>query len=119
LLDFFPEEEREMQRKKYSEVIVGAVAQRMCPTLDGGMVPAQEIMIGTPLIKQKIFDGELNKLPACIEASEDDGMVSFNKCMYDLVENGRISKEIAMDNCTNPQQLEMWFQGIHISSGIV
>ena len=119
LLDFFPEEEREMQRKKYSEVIVGAVAQRMCPTLDGGMVPAQEIMIGTPLIKQKIFDGELNKLPACIDASEDDGMVSFNKCMYNLVENGRISKEIAMDNCTNPQQLEMWFQGIHISSGIV
>tara|TARA_Y100000588_G_scaffold60421_1_gene59406 strand:+ start:32189 stop:33760 length:1572 start_codon:yes stop_codon:yes gene_type:complete len=119
LLDFFPEEEREMQRKKYSEVIVGAVAQRMCPTLDGGMVPAQEIMIGTPLIKQKIFDGELNKLPACIDVSEDDGMLSFNKCMYNLVNDGRISKEIAMDNCTNPQQLEMWFQGIEISSGIV
>jgi len=119
LLDFFPEEEREMQRKKYSEVIIGAVAQRMCPTLDGGMVPAQEIMIGTPLIKQKIFDGELNKLPACIDASEDDGMLSFNKNMYNLVNEGRISKEIAMDNCTNPQQLEMWFQGIEISSGIV
>ena len=119
LLDFFPEEEREMQRKKYSEVIIGAVAQRMCPTLDGGMVPAQEIMIGTPLVKQKIFDGELNKLPACIDASEDDGMLSFNKNMFNLVNEGRISKEIAMDNCTNPQQLEMWFQGIEISSGIV
>jgi len=119
LLDFFPEEEREMQRKKYSEVIIGAVAQRMCPTLDGGMVPAQEIMIGTPLVKQKIFDGELNKLPACIDASEDDGMLSFNRNMYNLVNEGRISKEIAMDNCTNPQQLEMWFQGIEISSGIV
>jgi len=119
LLDFFPEEEREMQRKKYSEVIVGAIAQRMCPTLDGGMVPAQEIMIGTPLVKQKIFDGELNRLPACIDASEDDGMLSFNKCMYNLVNDGRISKEVAYDNCTNKQQLEMWFQGIEISTGIV
>jgi twitching motility protein PilT len=119
LLDFFPEEEREMQRKKYSEVIVGAVAQRMCPTLDGGMVPAQEIMIGTPLVRQKIFDGELNKLPACIDASADDGMLSFNRCMYNLVNDGRISKEIAMDNCTNPQQLDMWFQGIEINTGIV
>ncbi len=119
LLDFFPEEEREMQRKKYSEVIVGAVAQRMCPTLDGGMVPAQEVMIGTPLIKKKIFDGELNKLEACINASEDDGMFTFNRCMYNLVEEGKISKEIAIDNCTNPQQLEMWFQGIEINTGIV
>ena len=119
LLDFFPEEEREMQRKKYSEVIVGAIAQRMCPTLDGGMVPAQEIMIGTPLVKQKIFDGELNKLPACIEVSADDGMISFNRYMYNLVQEGRISKKVAYENCTSAQQLEMWFQGIEISAGIV
>ena len=119
LLDFFPEEEREMQRKKYSEVIVGAVAQRMCPTIDGGMVPAQEIMIGTPLVKQKIFDGELNKLPACIEVSADDGMLSFNRCMFNLVNDGRITKKVAMENCSSPQQLEMWFQGIEISAGIV
>ncbi len=119
LLDFFPEEEREMQRKKYSEVIVGAIAQRMCPTIDGGMVPAQEIMIGTPLVKQKIFDGELNKLPACIEVSADDGMLSFNRCMFDLVNDGRITKKVAMENCSSPQQLEMWFQGIEISAGIV
>ena len=119
LLDFFPEEEREMQRKKYSEVIVGAIAQRMCPTIDGGMVPAQEIMIGTPLVKQKIFDGELNRLPACIDASADDGMVSFNRCMFNLVNDGRITKKVAMENCSSPQQLEMWFQGIEISTGIV
>jgi len=119
LLDFFPEEEREMQRKKYSEVIVGAIAQRMCPTIDGGMVPAQEIMIGTPLVKQKIFDGELNKLPACIEVSADDGMLSFNRCMFNLVNDGRVTKKVAMENCSSPQQLEMWFQGIEISAGIV
>ena len=108
-----------MQRKKYSEVIVGAVAQRMCPTIDGGMVPAQEIMIGTPLVKQKIFDGELNKLPACIEVSADDGMLSFNRCMFNLVNDGRVTKKVAMENCSSPQQLEMWFQGIEISAGIV
>ena len=119
LLDFFPEEEREMQRKKYAEVIVGAVAQRMCPTIDGGMCPAQEVMIGTPLVKQKIFDGELNRLPACIDASEDDGMFSFNRCMYNLVEEGKITKEVALANATSPQQLEMWFQGIQINTGIV
>jgi len=119
LLDFFPEEEREMQRKKYSEVIVGAIAQRMLPTLDGGMVPAQEVMIGTPLVQNKIFEGELNKLEACINASEDDGMFTFNRCIYNLVNDGKVSKEVGLDNCTNAQQLEMWFQGIEISTGIV
>ncbi len=119
LLDFFPPEEREMQRKKYAEVIVGAIAQRMCPKIGGGMIPAQEIMIGTPLVRQKIFDGELNKLPACIEVSGDDGMISFNRCMFNLVNDGVITKETAYEKCTNKQQLEMWFQGIQISSGIV
>ncbi len=119
LLDFFPPEEREMQRKKYAEVIVGAIAQRMCPKIGGGMIPAQEIMIGSPLVRQKIFDGELNKLPACIDASLDDGMISFNRCMYNLVNDGIITKETAYEKCTNKQQLEMWFQGIQISSGIV
>ena len=46
-------------------------------------------------------------------------MMSFNRCMYNLVEDGRITKEIAMENCTNKQQLEMWFQGIQINTGIV
>ena len=76
-------------------------------------------MIGTPLVRQKIFDGELNKLHACIEVSKDDGMVTFNQCMYDLVENGVITKEVAFEKCSNKQQLAMWFQGIKLSSGIV
>ena len=42
LLDFFPEEEREMQRKKYSEVIVGAIAQRMCPHLMAAWYPLRK-----------------------------------------------------------------------------
>ena len=51
--------------------------------------------------------------------SEDDGMFTFNRCMFNLVEEGKITKEIAMANATNPQQLEMWFQGIQINTGIV
>ena len=30
-----------------------------------------------------------------------------------------VSKEIALDNCTSRLQLEMWFQGIQINTGIV
>ena len=76
-------------------------------------------MIGTPLVKNKIFEGELNKLEACINASEDDGMYTFNRCIYNLVNDGKVTKEVGLDNCTNPQQLEMWFQGINLSTGIV
>ncbi len=119
LLDFYPMEERESVRKSIADVLRGAIAQRMCPKIGGGMVPAQEIMIGTPLVRQKIFDGELNKLHACIEVSKDDGMVTFNQCMYDLVEKGVITKEVAFEKCSNKQQLAMWFQGIKLSSGII
>lgn len=119
ILDFYPMEERESVRKALASVLMAGIAQRMCPKIGGGMMPAQEIMIGTPLVRQKIFDNELNKLHACIEASRDDGMMSFNQCLYDAFNNGVISKQMALEKCSNKQQLEMWFQGIQINTGIV
>lgn len=119
ILDFYPVDERDSVRKALASVLMAGIAQRMCPKIGGGMLPAQEIMIGTPLVRQKIFDNELNKLHACIEASRDDGMLSFNQCLFDAVNKGIISKQMALDKCSNKQQLQMWFQGIQINMGIV
>jgi twitching motility protein PilT len=116
ILDFFIPEERDTMRRQLSTTLRAVITQRMVPSLDGRMTPAQEIMINTPMVRKLIEENRLDKLPAAIETGQEDGMQSFNQSLYDLTQQGRISKEQALDKATNPQQLEMLFQGIKLSS---
>jgi Tfp pilus assembly pilus retraction ATPase PilT len=89
----------------------------MATAVDGKVVPAQEIMINTPVVRKMIEENRLEKLPAAIETARDDGMQSFNQALYDLVKAGKVSKEAALEKATNAQALEMMFQGIFLTSG--
>ena len=44
-------------------------------------------------------------------------MQNFNQALYDMVQIGKISREIALEQATNAQALEMMFQGIILSQG--
>ncbi|MBI3191827.1 MAG: PilT/PilU family type 4a pilus ATPase, partial [Pedosphaera parvula] len=54
ILDFFQEHEREQVRRQMAGTLVAIVAQRMVPRLDGGVVPAQEILINSPMVRKLI-----------------------------------------------------------------
>jgi twitching motility protein PilT len=117
ILDFFPAEERDTVRRQLSSTLRAVICQRMVPTIDGKMTPAQEIMLNSPVIRKMIEENRIEKLAAAIETGRDDGMQSFNQALYDLVKAGRITKEAALEKATNAQALEMMFQGIFLSSG--
>src|SRR3954469_1345834 len=62
-------------------------------------------------------ENRLDKLPAAIETGYDDGMQDFNRALFQLVQDGKISKEEALSKAGNPQALEMNFKGIFLSQG--
>ena len=117
ILDFFKPEERDTVRRQLCGTLQAVICQRMVPTIDGTMTPAQEIMINTPTVRKMIEENRLEKLPVAIETGREDGMQSFNQAVYDMVKAGRITKEEALEKATNAQALEMMFQGIFLSSG--
>lgn len=117
ILEFFKSDERDQARKQMSTVLRAVVCQRMVQTIDGGVTPAMEVMINTPIIRKLIEDDRIDKLTPSIEAGKEDGMISFNQHLFELVKNGRITKEAALQKASNPQALEMNFQGIFLSSG--
>ncbi len=75
-----------------------------------------EIMKNTPLIRKLIYDGELDKLPAAIEASREEGMMSFNQCLLELINQGLITEEVALENASNPEALRMNLKGIFLNT---
>ena len=44
-------------------------------------------------------------------------MQDFNQALYNLVKEGKISQEEALSKASNPQALEMNFQGIFLTQG--
>jgi twitching motility protein PilT len=117
ILDFFKADERDQVRRQLAATLKAVICQRMCRTVDGGMTPACEIMLNTPVVRKMIEENRIEKLAAAIETGFDDGMQDFNRAVFNLVQEGRISKEEAMQKAGNPQALEMNFKGIFLSSG--
>lgn len=117
ILDFFQEHEREQVRRQMAGTLVAIVAQRMVPRLDGGVVPAQEILINSPMVRKLIEENRLKELPVAIETGADDGMKTFNTAVLNLYNAGIISKEEALAKSSNPQALEMELKGIKLSTG--
>src|SRR5215469_5867868 len=117
ILDFFRADEREQIRRQLAGCFKGVVCQRMVNTVTGGLTPALEIMINTPTVKKLIEENRLDKLPAAIETGMDDGMLSFNQSLFQLVKDGKITQKEAMAKASNPQALEMNFKGIFLDEG--
>ena len=117
ILDFFKAEEREQIRRQLAATLRGVICQRMVTNVENKMTPALEILINSPLVKKMIEENRLDKLAAAIETSGDDGMITFNQSLFNLVKTGRVSEKEALAKASNPQALEMNFKGIFLNEG--
>jgi twitching motility protein PilT len=117
ILDFFKAEEREQVRRQLAATLRGVVCQRMVTNVENKMSPALEILINSPLVKKMIEENRLDKLAAAIETSGDDGMITFNQSLFNLVKSGRVTEKEALTKASNPQALEMNFKGIFLNEG--
>ncbi len=117
ILDFYPHEEREEIRQALANNLHAIICQRLMPRAIGkGVVPGMEIMINSPVVRKLISDGRLDKLPAAIEASRAEGMMSFNQCLLELVNQGLITEEVALERASNPDALKMNLKGIYLGT---
>ncbi|MEK7706511.1 MAG: PilT/PilU family type 4a pilus ATPase [Verrucomicrobiota bacterium] len=117
ILDFFKADEREQIRRQLAGTLQAVICQRMIAAIAGGMTPALEIMINTPTVRKLIEENRLDKLPAAIETGSEDGMISFNQALFNLVKEGKVAEKEALAKATNAQALEMNFKGIFLDEG--
>jgi twitching motility protein PilT len=117
ILDFFKAEEREQIRRQIAGCLQAVICQRMVATVSGSMTPALEIMINSSTVKRMIEENRIDKLPGAIETGADDGMLTFNQALFQLVKDGKVTQKEAMSKATNPQALEMNFKGIFLDEG--
>jgi twitching motility protein PilT len=117
ILDFFNADEREQIRRQLAGALRAVICQRMVATVKNTMTPALEILLNTPIVRKLIEENRLDKLPAAIEGGGDDGMISFNQSLFNLVKTRKVTEKEAMAKASNPQALEMNFRGIFLDEG--
>ncbi len=102
ILDFFPAEEREQIRRQLAGTLQAVICQRMVGTVNGGMTPALEIMIGTPAVRNLIREGKVAQLPSAIQTGQRYGMITLDQSLRDLVMRGIVSKDECLHLATGP-----------------
>lgn len=115
ILDFFPANEREQIRMSLAANIRAVICQRLVPSIQGGVVPAVEIMVNTPSVRKLIEKNSLEMLGAAIETGNDDGMQTFGQCIYHLIKSGFITEEDGLMRADNPEALKMNLKGIFLN----
>ena len=117
VLDFFPAEERDQIRRQIAVNLRAVICQRLVPAISGGVVPAVEIMINTPMVRKLIEENRLDKLSAAIETGTEDGMQTFNQALLKLAKAKLITEAEALSKATNPDALKMNLRGIFLDEG--
>jgi twitching motility protein PilT len=113
LFEYFPPEKHELVQRKLSECLCGVIVQKLLPSLEeDSRVPAQEIMVADPVVTSMIKNGKFDKIQSLLDGSPESGSRSFNKELFRLVKEGKISKGDALKNSPNRQALEMNLKGI-------
>ncbi|NLM38516.1 MAG: type IV pilus twitching motility protein PilT [Firmicutes bacterium] len=91
IIDVFPPENQQQIRVQLASVLEAVVSQLLIPRLDGtGMVPAVEVMLGTPAIRNMIRDGKTHQIPSMIETGKRFGMQTMESALNDLANRGLI-----------------------------
>jgi len=117
LTDMYEQDERESIRQSLAGTTRGVICQELVARANGkGLVPALEIMINTPIVSKLISEGNFDKLEQAIAGGEKDGMISFNRSLHKLVQDGMISQKTALAVSHNPEALKMVLKGIRLSS---
>lgn len=118
VLSFFPPSERDAVRSQFATVFRGSVSQKLLPRSSGkGRIPSVELLVSTPTIKDFIMKDELEEIYKLVQKGSYEDMITFNMSLHDLYKKGLITKEVALDNSDNVNELQQLIRGVYTGSG--
>ena len=105
IIDVFPPNQQQQIRVQLSMVLQAVVSQQLIPGLDGKLVPAFEIMLVTPAIRNMIREAKVHQIDNVLYSSAGEGMVAMDSDILRLYKEGRISRENALLYAVSPETL--------------
>ncbi|HVO86104.1 MAG TPA: type IV pilus twitching motility protein PilT [Candidatus Binatia bacterium] len=111
MVDVFPPHQQQQVRAQLGNILMAVCSQRLIPALGGGRLPAAEILIATPAVRNIIREGKNYQLEAVIQTGAEMGMQSMDRTLVNLVHGGKISYDEARNFAVDPQELDRLMRG--------
>ena len=107
IIDMFPAAQQNQVRSMVANTLRGVICQRLFPRVDeAGMIPATEVLVSTPAVRNCIRENRIFELPNIIETNRSLGMALFDESLKRLYFNGKIGRQDALTYARQPEQLE-------------
>lgn len=111
MVDVFPPHQQPQVRSQLGNILMAICSQRLIPALAGGRVPATEILLATPAVRNIIREGKNYQLEAVIQTGAAHGMQSMDKTLLNLVHSGAISYDEARNYAVDTEELDRLMRG--------
>lgn len=121
IISVFPPHQQKQIRIQLAQVLRAAISMRLVPRADGtGRVPAVEVMIATPYIRECIENKERTKYirEQISLGTSQYGMQTFDQSLYQLYKSGLITLDEALRRSTNPDEFKLKVQGVQFTADV-
>ncbi|HYK41256.1 MAG TPA: ATPase, T2SS/T4P/T4SS family, partial [Thermoanaerobaculia bacterium] len=121
IISVFPPHQQKQIRLQLSGVLKAVISMRLVPRADGhGRVPAVEVMIATPFIRDCIINKDKTKLihEAIAAGVSQYGMQTFDQSIFQLYKKELITYDEALRRASNPDEFKLKIQGIQSTSDL-
>jgi twitching motility protein PilT len=107
IIDIYPSDQQNQIRSMLANTLQAVISQALFRRCDQpGMIPAVEIMLCTPAVRNCIRENRIFEIPNIIETNRALGMQSLDSSIKQMVMSGFISSEDAIAQAANPDKLE-------------
>lgn len=111
IVDVFPVDQQGQVRVQLANTLRGIVVQQLVPALDGGLALAAEVLLPTPSVRDCIKLGDSANLSKAMLGGANSGMGTMDQSLADLVQDGIVAPEVAVDRAGDPAELEYLLSG--------
>jgi twitching motility protein PilT len=106
IIDSFPAHQQDQIRVQLASSLAGIFSQRLIPRVNGGLIPAYELLINNSAVSNLIRESRTHEIETVIETGLEQGMIDMNRSLVDLVKKGEVTVENAFAHSINPKALE-------------
>lgn len=111
IIDVFPEHQQAQVRMQLSNTLEAIMAQRLLPAKSGGRLPAVEILLATPAVKNVIREGKTHQIDNIIQTSGELGMMSLESSLAFWVKGGEMDLSTAQQYALRPEEVGRLVKG--------
>ena len=109
IIDMF-QGHQDQVRLQLSMILESVISEQLIPDINGNLIPVFEIMHVNPAIRSQIRENKIHQIENTMISNKQNGMKMMDDSIFELYQQNRITKEIAIQYSLHPDRMKARIQ---------